>query len=398
MLQFKIAGDSVSDISNSYSGHTHNNERAGALSAPTGQADFVEIAAPPRTEAILTAQTLQSGPFMPPVTRVLTYSSGEWESLVQEWAFYSLKPKYLRCERFSGANDKGIDIAGFADPQLLNGVWDNYQCKHYDHPLQPTDVWIELGKVIWHSFDGAYLPPRFYYFVASRGIGPKLTHFLSNIRLLKDELAAAWEKHCQNEITATQTIELKGDFADYFDRFDFSIFTSISLIELLDQHRSSPCHLQRFGGGLPARPLPGAVPDSIAADESIYVQKLIDAYSEHTGAVIGTPDELSNWAPLRDHFIRQREAFYHAESLRVFVRDKVEPGTFESLQEEFHRGVVDICDEDFSDGYRRVLAVTRAAQELHISSHPLSIAVFVRDRHGVCHQLANDDRLKWTKP
>jgi len=98
---------------------------------------------------------------------------------------------------------------------------------------------------------------------------------------------------------------------------------------------------------------------------------------------------------LEQHFKRQREAFYHAESLRVFVRDKVEPGTFETLQEEIYHGVVDTCDADYDDGYERVVAVTGAAQTLPINAHPLAPSTFVQDKHGICHQLANVDRLKW---
>ena len=44
---------------------------------------------------------------------------------------------------------------------------------------------------------------------------------------------------------------------------------------------------------------------------------------------------------LKDHFRRQREAFYEAESLRVFARDSVPPGTFESLLDDIHDGVID---------------------------------------------------------
>ena len=50
------------------------------------------------------------------------------------------------------------------------------------------------------------------------------------------------------------------------------------------------------------------------------------------------------------HFNRQREAFYQAESLRVFVRDKVEPGTFDRLQEEIFVGVIDTRDARHDDG------------------------------------------------
>ncbi len=398
MLRFTDFGRLVSDNLKSLPDSAPEKAQGAELS-PIALEGFGEIKPPPQNQTILTAQAVQSGPYIPPVTRVLTYSSVDWESLVEEWAFHCLRQKYLRTERFTGANDKGVDIAGFVDSKLLRGVWDNYQCKHIDHPLQPSDVWVELGKILWYSFNGDYAAPRAYYFVGSQGIGPKLTHFLSNIPILKTELIAAWGNHCKDEITDSTSVELAGKFAEYVEQFDFSIFKSISPVQLLDEHKGTPCHVTRFGGGLPPRPLPGATPAQIGANESVYVQKLIDAYSEHARETINSVDDLLPGCPvLKDHFIRQREAFYHAESLRVFVRDKVEPGTFDSLQEEFHRGVIDACNDHHSDGYRRVCAVTRTAQELPLDAHPLSLAVFVRDRHGICHQLANDDKLTWKKP
>jgi hypothetical protein len=39
----------------------------------------------------------------------------------------SLKKKCKKVLRFTGAGDKGIDIAGFNSAKLLKGVWDNYQ-------------------------------------------------------------------------------------------------------------------------------------------------------------------------------------------------------------------------------------------------------------------------------
>lgn len=69
----------------------------------------------------------------------------------------------------------GIDVAGFVDDKRLQGVWDNYQCKHYDHAIRPSDVWAEFGKVIWYSYKGEYTAPRCYYFVSPRGAGTSLS-------------------------------------------------------------------------------------------------------------------------------------------------------------------------------------------------------------------------------
>jgi hypothetical protein len=90
--------------------------------------------------------------------------------------------------------------------------------------------------------------------------------------------------------------------------------------------------------------------------------------------------------------------FYHAESLRVFARDSVPPGTFESFQEEIYTGVVDTHDATFPDGYARAVAVTKAARQMQITSNALITRAKLQDRDGICHQLANEDRLRWTKP
>lgn len=343
--------------------------------------DFSEIAISPTSGLMLTAAQMQSGPPVDPLTRVLIYDSTEWEKFIDEWVS-CLKKDYTKVLRFTGSGDKGIDIAGFADNQLLNGLWDNYQCKHYGIPIPPNAAWPEIGKILWYSFKKDYKPPRAYYFVAPRETSTTLTQLLANTPKLKSELLKAWDKSVRDKITSTQSIPLEGSFAQYVDQFDFSIFKPKALREVIEQHRKSPYFIPRFGGGLPARPMPKAPPDAIDPNESRYVTRLFD---------------LKKWGILADHFKRSREAFYHAESLRVFVRDKVEPGTFESLQEEIYKGVIDTHDSPQADGYQCVVAVTNVAQALGLDAHPLAPSTFPSDRRGICHQLANEDRLRWTK-
>ena len=77
--------------------------------------DFQDINPPPATGQILTAAQVQSGPPIEPLTRVLVYDDAEWEKFIDEWASACIKKQYKKVLRFSGANDRGIDIAGFAD-------------------------------------------------------------------------------------------------------------------------------------------------------------------------------------------------------------------------------------------------------------------------------------------
>ena len=133
----------------------------------------------------------------------------------------------------------------------------------------------------------------------------------------------------------------------------------------------------------------------IASAESRYVGQLLDAYADHTKESVPDIDALKGWPKLSEHFGRQRVAFYHAESLRVFARDSVPPGTFESLQDDIHAGVIYTHDAHHTDGYERVRAVTKAARDMQITSNPLIACSKPQDRDGICHQLANEDRLKW---
>jgi hypothetical protein len=356
--------------------------------------DFDEIADPPAPKLLLTAAQLQIGPPVDPLTRVLVYTADEWETFINEWVF-SLKKKYSKVLRFTGAGDKGIDIAAFTDDQLLSGIWDNYQCKHYGGPIAPHVAWPEIGKILWHSFNQHYVPPRAHYFVAPKETSTSLTLLLANSTKLKAQLLSAWDKSVRDKIGVVP-VPLAGEFAKYVDAFDFSIFKPMALREVVEGHRKTPYFVSRFGGGLPPRPKPSSPPVEVEQCEMRYVAHLLDAYADHKKITSVTIPELKKWNPLRDHFKRSREAFYHAESLRVFVRDKVEPGTFESLQEEVYLGVIDTHNGEHADGYERVVSVTNVAQTLALDAHPLAASTFPSDRRGMCHQLANEDRLKWT--
>ena len=92
---------------------------------------------------------------------------------------------------------------------------------------------------------------------------------------------------------------------------------------------------------------------------------------------------------------RQRERFYSAEALRNFSRDTVPEGTFDALQEEVFQGVVDICESAHSTGFERMKATVSQAAQVASTSNPLAPATRVQDRQGICHQLANEDRLHW---
>lgn len=344
------------------------------------------------------AEHVSTGLPIDKVIRVTTFSPAEWESFTEEWAS-SFKDLYVCVKRYGGSGDQGIDIAGYTTGEDLDGEWDNYQCKHYDHALAPSDIWVEFGKLIYYSYKKNYSVPRKYHFVAPLGIGTSLTRLLQNPVELKQGIKSNWDKYCKDKITQNTSIPLEKDLLEWFEDFDFSIFSTTSVVEMIEQHSKTPFHSIRFGGGLPPRPAVPAPPEDHAATESRYIKQLLNAYSNHLGTSIDNIEELSTSSKpaLRNDFSRQRERFYHAEYLRNYARDTVPDGTFERLQQEIYHGVVDIYENDHVDGLARMRATVSQSVQIAIVSNPLASVVQTQDRQGICHQLANEDQLIWVQ-
>lgn len=337
---------------------------------------------------------VQSGIPVPKPIRVKNFSPDEWEDFIEEWAT-NLESAYDKVRRFGGSGDCGVDIAGFCTDKGFEDKWDNYQCKRYAHSLRPSDIWVELGKIIYYSNIGEYTSPRKHYFVASLGVGTMLEKLLNKPTELRKQFKENWDGHCKSGITSTKEIELSGKLLSYVDAFDFTIFSSKSHIELIEAHSHTGFHAVRFGGGLPARPNPKAPPAAPAASESRYIRQLLDAYADHLGNPIHDISALVAHNMLEKDFRRQRERFYHAEALRNFSRDTVPAGTFNDLQDEVYHGVVDVVDSIHPNGYERMKATVVQASSVALTSNPLASVTKLQDRQGICHQLANEDRLKW---
>ncbi len=354
--------------------------------------ELVGPAQPPANSA-----KIQYGKVIPPQQQILIYSPEEWEAFIEEWAT-GKRPSYIKVVRLAGATDMGIDVAGLTEASGFFGIWDNFQCKHYDSALTPSDALPEIGKMLWHSFQKEFSPPRRYRFMAPKGCGISLQQMLLKPAALKEKVFEKWDDWCAGKITSTQTIKLEGAFQAYCDsRHDYSSFIYKNPLEVIDEHRLTPYFSARFGGGLAARPAPGTPPAVPADDESRYLYHLFEAYGDNKKTMLAMVDDLGLWPDLISHYHRQRECFYQAESLRNFARDTVPPGTFESLQDEMHAGVVDIAEAVYADGLACLTAVTYTATILPLTENGLISVVKIQGRCGICHQLANVDRLLWKK-
>jgi hypothetical protein len=348
--------------------------------------------------ALPPVQTMTAGRGNPPVVPhalIKVISPAQWEELVLEWAHHKVG-QYALVELCAGARDMGRDVIAYVG--AINGPWDNFQCKHYKDKLTPSEMWIEFAKVCYYTSKGEYTVPRRYYFVAPHGAGMSFAALLKDPARLKAGLIANWDQHCKDKITTTP-VPLVGPFKAYVDAFDFSIFEAMSPLTLIDEHRRTPYYFYRFGGEFPIRPELAPVPDDQKAEEAKYVQALFDAYTEdhnQSGMVFGCTGDLTG-TKFQTHFKMSREEFFSAEALRTFTRDKFPPGHFESLQKEVYHGVYSVVLDEHATAFRRVLKTTQEARRLPITGHVLTTCLTTLDRGGICHQLVNDDRLRWTQ-
>jgi hypothetical protein len=340
--------------------------------------------------AVTVAPTPPGSTIVPAIDLLRVFSPGQWEDFALEWA-HSLKARYQRVERCGGAGDLGRDVVAL----VSDDEWHNYQCKHYREPLQPNQVVLELGKLCYYVHEKAFSAPSEYYFVAPQGAGNSLSLLFKKPEHLRARLIKDWATKCEEHITSTKKVPLTGELLDFVEGFDFSIVSYVPPMDLIEQHARTRWHAARFPGGLPPRPQ--AVVPHIDEEkfESPYIGRLLEAYSDHTGVALTVAD-LAAHEPLHRHLLRSRERFFHAESLRNFSRDTLPPGQFEDLQEEFFDAVIDTVEDTcHADGFQRVKVTTGVAQQLHPTNNALRQVLGVKDKAGICHQLADNARLKW---
>lgn len=358
---------------------------------------------PAAASGVPTAAQVDSGIPVPPVSLLRIMSPDDWEAFTEEWlTFHKSQGTYTSVRRYSGPGDLGLDVVAFTSENEFSTPWDSYQCKHYDHALMPSDIWGEVGKIIFHSFERtppfnqSERVPRCHVFVAPDGVGISLGRLLADPARFKEEVREKWESHCVPALGKDVSAPLEGDLLTYFNEFDFSIFGYRTGVELIDEHAQTPFYAPRFGGGLPPRGESIPPPAEPTSEESLYLRKLMNAYADHLGEEVESKDDLSDNTLLSDHYDRQRVLFYSAESLRNFARDRTPPKTFDALQDDVYHGVIDVCESQHEDALVRLRETISSAGSLSISGSALASVTRVADKQGICHQLANDDRLNWT--
>jgi hypothetical protein len=328
---------------------------------------------------------------MTPEQIIYFFSPAKWEQFTRAWVAM-MRPQYAQVRRMGGANDRGVDVAGFHTPRMFRGHWDCFQCKRYEEALTKSDAWPEIAKIFEGVLDDAFVLPGQYKFVAPKGCGPTLDRLLANPdgarqSFLDDLKDAAWARSISDL--------RKAEIADFAAGLDFSFIKAAPIEDILAEFRASPYFAAWFGGGLPERPLVGPLPDIRAEHETRYIVQLLEVYAEKYAGVVATAEDAATAKPTREHFQQQREYFHWAESLRRSARDGVPPGTFEALQDDVEEGVRGTHDRYHPDGFTRLGEVLDKAMSLSLTSNALLDWSRPKDIKGICHQLANEDRLRW---
>lgn len=345
-------------------------------------------------ELVAGSPPILAGPPVPPAHRIYFYSSGDWEEFVKEWAL-GLPESYVQVKRLGGAGDEGIDVAGFKSDQQLEGPWDCFQGKHYAGPIGPSEAWPEVLKVLLHVEAGDYVMPDTYNFLAPKGCSLTLNRLLSKPSKLRSKFleAVADGKPLAKEIEPATLARVR----DLACETDFAMFKSVELHEALRTHKETPHYVARFGAvHLPAPSPFSEPPVAFGEHEVCYVTELRKVYAEGCADDLSDAGALGSHPTFGDHFKRQRYSFYAAESIRMDARDAVPEGTFEKLQEDIHDGVIETAATQHDSGMKRLTAVLQHSTAIDLSSHPLVSWASPQARRGICHQLANDERLTWT--
>lgn len=333
-----------------------------------------------------------SGPILLPRQYIAFFSPSDWEEFVYEWA--RALEGYLHVQIPGGSGDRGLDVVGLLTDAGTDGQWDCFQCKHYNRALRPGDAYPEMYKVIAGATDGVYTLPRRYRFLAPHGCGPTLTRLLSSPAKLKEGFLS-WLEGSSSPLHDADS-DMQARIRATAQGIEYSLFKAEDLEDVLVVHRRSPNHVLRFGTQpiTRARELAQTPSEVDLSREAVYVKKLVEVYNERHGTAWKTEAEISD-ASSREHFKRAREAFFSAEDLRGSARDQVPAAVFSDLQQDMYDGVVDIEQMDHPNGMSRLSKVTEKASTVPLDSSPLIRIIRPRDRTGLCHQLANDERLNW---
>ena len=332
-----------------------------------------------------------------------TMNEDTYEELVTSWAFHCIKSgdqkKYEDVFRLGGPGDGGIDVIAYYN--IENRDSDIYQCKHYNHPVNRSDVIAELGKFLYHVYKGVFKMPRNYFLMTPQGLSAAFNKIYSSCDKLKESVILSWDKDISNRIQPKNKIPLDSELKAFLEEFDYKKFKMISpdkMLEDLLKEKNRHVYFQYFGVKKDELVRMKLTPPVDHKDyESKYIGHLVDAYNDVEGGELINADKVDS-CKYAKHFGRSREEFWLAESVRKMSEENC-PGDrdeYKELQNDMLHHVADTHEADYKNAFERVKAVTAMATSLQKKDNRIiSGELSSGELKGVCFQLSNEDKLIW---
>lgn len=142
-------------------------------------------------------------------------------------------------------------------------------------------------------------------------------------------------------------------------------------------------------------------PKSLDKKEMTYVSELLAAYVEDNDKKSIDKEDIANHPKYGKNFQRHRKDYYAAESIRQSARDillNIEKDEFGVLIEETYDGIIDVHEDDYTNGYHRLKSVMKHITTIQLNKSILNSLpgwISISEKKGVCHILVNDGKIKW---
>ncbi|WP_418304145.1 ABC-three component system protein [Pantoea alhagi] len=162
---------------------------------------------------------------------------------------------------------------------------------------------------------------------------------------------------------------------------------------ILNDIASTHLYFKYFKELYSVRVPPDEIPEYNPDKESVYVNALLQAYSEHGDKTYNSFLELDD--PYRRHFNNSRNDFYFASSLEVFMREVFKEDNFKALKSYISSSIEPVFYEEHNCSFIRCNAVLKQAVLTPIAHSVLSKICEANDKKGVCHHLVNDGEFIW---
>ena len=149
------------------------------------------------------------------------------------------------------------------------------------------------------------------------------------------------------------------------------------------------------------KPTVQAPPKNLNKNEMTYVSELLAAYADDNGKKTIKKEDIADHPKYGENFQRHRKDYYAAETIRQSARDILldnEKDEFSILTEETYDGIIDVHEDDYINGYKRLKSVMKHVTSIQLNKSILNSLpgwISTSEKKGVCHILVNDGKIKW---